>query len=67
MRDFAETDYANVHRGVHYLSGAATDRYEAARRTVQKFLSAAHRRTRSSSPRAAPRRSIWSPIPIWRR
>src|SRR5690606_24285043 len=33
--------YANVHRGVHYLSGAATDRYEAARRTVQKFLNAA--------------------------
>jgi cysteine desulfurase/selenocysteine lyase len=42
MRVFAETDYANVHRGVHYLSGAATDAYEAARRTVQKFLNAAH-------------------------
>src|SRR5664279_5075516 len=42
MRDFAATDYANVHRGVHYLSGAATDAYEAARRTVQKFLGAAH-------------------------
>jgi len=42
MRDFASTEYANVHRGVHYLSGKATDRYEAARRTVQKFLGAAH-------------------------
>ena len=41
MKAFAETEYANVHRGVHYLSGAATDRYEAARRTVQKFLGAA--------------------------
>jgi cysteine desulfurase/selenocysteine lyase len=41
MRDFAQTDYANVHRGVHYLSGKATDHYEAARRTVQKFLGAA--------------------------
>jgi cysteine desulfurase/selenocysteine lyase len=41
MRDFAATDYANVHRGVHYLSGAATDAYEAARRTVQKFVNAA--------------------------
>jgi cysteine desulfurase/selenocysteine lyase len=41
MLDFARTDYANVHRGVHFLSGAATDRYEAARRTVQKFLGAA--------------------------
>ena len=42
MRDFAQTDYANVHRGVHYLSGKATDAYETARRTVQKFLNAAH-------------------------
>jgi len=40
MTRFAETDYANVHRGVHYLSAAATDAYEAARRTVQKFLHA---------------------------
>ena len=40
MRDFAQTDYANVHRGVHYLSAAATDRYEAARETVRKFLNA---------------------------
>ncbi|MEI9885250.1 MAG: cysteine desulfurase [Rhizomicrobium sp.] len=42
MRDFASSEYANVHRGVHYLSGKATDAYEAARRTVQKFLGAAH-------------------------
>ena len=41
MRAFAETDYSNVHRGVHYLSGKATDHYEAARRTVQKFVHAA--------------------------
>jgi cysteine desulfurase/selenocysteine lyase len=40
MRDFAQTDYANVHRGVHYLSAAATDRHEAARETVRKFLNA---------------------------
>jgi cysteine desulfurase/selenocysteine lyase len=42
MRDFAQSEYANVHRGVHYLSGKATDAYEAARRTVQTFLNAAH-------------------------
>jgi len=42
MNEFARTDYANVHRGVHYLSGAATDAYESARRTVQKFVGAAH-------------------------
>lgn len=41
MRTFAVSEYANVHRGVHFLSAAATDRYEAARRTVQKFLNAA--------------------------
>jgi len=41
MHDFATSEYANVHRGVHFLSAAATDRYEAARRTIQKFLNAA--------------------------
>lgn len=40
MEAFVRRDYANVHRGVHYLSGAATDHYEAARRAVQKFLNA---------------------------
>lgn len=40
MRDFATSEYANVHRGVHYLSATATDRYEEARRKVQKFLNA---------------------------
>src|SRR5262245_43586298 len=42
MREFATREYANVHRGVHYLSGAATERYENARIRVQKFLNAAH-------------------------
>ena len=42
MRDAMETQYANVHRGVHYLSAVATERYEAARRRVQTFLNAAH-------------------------
>jgi cysteine desulfurase/selenocysteine lyase len=41
MRNFATREYANVHRGVHYLSGAATERYEEARRRVQRFLNAA--------------------------
>ncbi len=27
-----ETEYANVHRGLHYLSNAATDAFEASRR-----------------------------------
>jgi cysteine desulfurase/selenocysteine lyase len=42
MRAFAASEYANVHRGVHFLSAASTERYEAARETVRKFLNAAH-------------------------
>ena len=33
-------EYANVHRGLHYLSNAATARYEDARETVRRFLNA---------------------------
>ncbi|MGJ8616860.1 MAG: cysteine desulfurase [Sulfitobacter sp.] len=33
-------EYANVHRGLHYLSNLATDKYEAVRGTVAKFLNA---------------------------
>jgi cysteine desulfurase/selenocysteine lyase len=35
-------EYANVHRGLHYLSNAATEKYEAARGIVQRFLGARH-------------------------
>jgi cysteine desulfurase/selenocysteine lyase len=35
-----ENDYANVHRGIHALGAAATDRYEGARETVRRFLNA---------------------------
>jgi cysteine desulfurase / selenocysteine lyase len=35
-------EYANVHRGLHYLSNTATDHYEAARETARRFLNAAH-------------------------
>jgi len=33
-------EYANVHRGLHYLSNLATDKYEAVRGTVARFLGA---------------------------
>lgn len=33
-------EYANVHRGLHYLSNAATDAFEAAREKVRAFLNA---------------------------
>ncbi|SHG08099.1 cysteine desulfurase [Kaistia soli DSM 19436] len=39
MRAYTE-DYANVHRGLHYLSNAATEAYENARETVRRFLNA---------------------------
>ena len=39
-RAYAE-EYANVHRGLHFLSNLATDRFEAARETVRAFLNAA--------------------------
>jgi len=42
VRDAYETTYANVHRGVHYLSERATADYEGARKKVQRFLNARH-------------------------
>jgi cysteine desulfurase / selenocysteine lyase len=33
-------EYANVHRGLHYLSNTATAKYEDARETVRRFLNA---------------------------
>ena len=41
MENMVTTSYANVHRGVHRLSQQATDQYEAARKTVAKFINAA--------------------------
>jgi len=34
-------EYANVHRGLHFLSNLATDNYESVRGVVQRFLNAA--------------------------
>jgi cysteine desulfurase/selenocysteine lyase len=43
----AEANYyanenSNVHRGVHFLSGLATDKFEETRNTVQAFIGAKH-------------------------
>jgi cysteine desulfurase/selenocysteine lyase len=40
-RGYAE-EYANVHRGLHYLSNLATDKYEAVRGIIARFLNAPH-------------------------
>ncbi|MBY6089390.1 cysteine desulfurase [Maritimibacter alkaliphilus] len=34
-------EYANVHRGLHYLSNLATEKYEAVRGKIARFLNAA--------------------------
>lgn len=34
---------ANIHRGVHHLSGAMTEMYESAREQVRRFIGAEHR------------------------
>jgi len=39
-----EREYANVHRGVYWLSERATDAFEAARETVRRLLNARTRR-----------------------
>jgi cysteine desulfurase / selenocysteine lyase len=40
IRDFYETSYANVHRGVYHLAEKATAGYEGARETVAHFVNA---------------------------
>jgi len=44
----AETNYysyenSNVHRGVHFLSGLATDKFEETRSAIQEFIGAKHK------------------------
>ncbi|MBZ0315776.1 MAG: cysteine desulfurase [Anaerolineae bacterium] len=44
MNHYYRHTHANVHRGVHVLSEAATELYEGARDKVQKFINAASRK-----------------------
>jgi cysteine desulfurase / selenocysteine lyase len=39
MKSYSQ-EYANVHRGLHYLSNAATQAFEDARESVRRFLNA---------------------------
>jgi cysteine desulfurase/selenocysteine lyase len=41
-RSFYAEDYANIHRGLYFLSQRASECYDAARRKVQDFLHARH-------------------------
>jgi cysteine desulfurase/selenocysteine lyase len=40
MREFYETSYANVHRGVYSLAASATEAFEGAREKVARFVNA---------------------------
>jgi cysteine desulfurase / selenocysteine lyase len=40
LREFYETSYANVHRGVYVLSERATEAYEGAREIAREFVNA---------------------------
>src|ERR1700709_381917 len=40
MTEAYKTEYANVHRGLHYLANAATEAYEGGREKVAKFINA---------------------------
>ena len=41
LRQVYTSEYANVHRGLHYLANAATEAYEEAREKVRAYLNAA--------------------------
>ena len=58
-------EYANVHRGLHYLANAATEAYEGAREKV-RASSMPPARKKSSSPATPPRRSTWWPYTFGR-
>ncbi len=40
MQEVYTAEYANVHRGLHYLANAATEAYEGGRERVARFLNA---------------------------
>ncbi|MBT3417493.1 MAG: cysteine desulfurase [Flavobacteriales bacterium] len=40
--NYYQNENSNVHRGVHFLSGLATDKFEETRNTIQAFIGAKH-------------------------
>ncbi len=44
LKQFYEEEYANIHRGVHWLSQQATNDYEAVRNKIQRYINASDRR-----------------------
>ena len=59
-------EYANVHRGLHYLSNLATEKYESVRGIVAKFLNAADERVKLSLILGRQKVLIWLPtVGLW--
>src|SRR5258706_15280621 len=56
MTEAYKSEYANVHRGLHYLANTATEAYEGGRAKVAKFLTPGAMK-RSSLPATPPRQS----------
>lgn len=44
LRDTYENGYANIHRGIYHHSAQATEKFEEARRKIQRFINAADER-----------------------
>lgn len=42
INQYYSDENANIHRGVHFLSQLATEKYEQARNTIQQFINAHH-------------------------
>lgn len=42
LRSYYENENSNIHRGAHFLSSQATEAYEQARKTIQRFVNARH-------------------------
>ncbi|MBC8265373.1 MAG: cysteine desulfurase [Flavobacteriales bacterium] len=43
VNNYYANENSNVHRGVHFLSGLATDKFEATRDIIQQFIGAKHK------------------------
>ena len=42
VSNYYKEENSNVHRGVHFLSGLATDKFEESREVIRKFIGAKH-------------------------
>jgi cysteine desulfurase/selenocysteine lyase len=42
VKNYYGNENSNVHRGVHFLSGLATDKFEESRKTIKEFIGANH-------------------------